>query len=154
MLAGRFEMHKYIGGGSFGQIFSAVDRKNNKVVAIKAESNKVKSPKLLLEFTVYDKYLRGCVGFPEVSHFSRSRNHQFFVMTLLGKNIEELFKKCDSVFSMKTVLMLTDQIIQRLQVSIILQKCGKLRLIRMICVFFRRCTTRVGICTATSSRRT
>jgi serine/threonine protein kinase len=42
-------------------------------------------------------------------------DHQFLAMELLGPTVSELFKKCHSKFSVKTVLMIADEMLSRLE---------------------------------------
>ena len=112
-IAGKLQFIKHIGSGSFGEIYSGVDLNTNQCVAIKVESNKVPNPQLQLEYTIYSKYLKNVAGFPQVSCYSHTRKHHFFAMTLLGHNLEFLFEKCGRNFSQKTLLMLSDQLINR-----------------------------------------
>ncbi len=116
-VTGKFQFVKHIGGGSFGEIYSGVDLNTNECVAIKVESNRVRNPQLFLEYTIYSKYLKEVEGFPVVSHYAHTKKHNYFVMTLLGHNLEYLFERCDRAFSEKTLLMIAGQLLDRLEVS-------------------------------------
>ncbi len=118
-VTGKFQFIKHIGGGSFGEIYSGVDLKTNEPVAIKVESNRARNPQLFLEYTIYSKYLKSLQGFPAVSHYAHTKKHNYFVMTLLGHNLEYLFERCQRRFTEKTLLMLADQLIERLGVGAI-----------------------------------
>ncbi len=113
--SGKYQFIKHIGSGSFGQVYSGVDLNTNQCVAIKVEPNTAQNPQLLLEYTIYSRYLHNVVGFPQVSHFAHTRHHNYFVMTLLGHNLEYLLNRCGRKFSKKTLFMLADQLLDRLE---------------------------------------
>jgi serine/threonine protein kinase len=61
------------------------------------------------------KILAGSVGIPSIKWYGVEGDYNVMVMDLLGKSIEELFVACQRVFSLKTVLMLADQMITRIE---------------------------------------
>ena len=54
-------------------------------------------------------------GIPNVYYFGIQDDYRVLVMDYLGPCIEDLFEYCDYEFSLKTVLMLADQMLSRLQ---------------------------------------
>lgn len=127
VLPGGFEITRTLGKGSFGEIFQAVDLIDRRFVAAKLElCNHPASPRLLpSEHNVYAK-MQGAVGIPEIVFYAEdvavgkhpdtsSERYNILVMELMGASLEELFRKCGRRFSMKTVLMLMDQMLTRLQ---------------------------------------
>jgi casein kinase I family protein HRR25 len=79
-------------------------------VAVKMESIDSKSPKLCHEWKVY-KSLGSAVGIPRVVWFGTERGYKAMIMNLLGPSLEDLFTACNRTFSLKTVLMLADQLV-------------------------------------------
>ena len=66
-------------------------------------------PQLLYESKLY-RLLAGGIGIPHVRWFGQERDFNVLVMDLLGPSLEDLFQFCSRHFSMKTVLMLADQV--------------------------------------------
>merc|ERR1712046_432798 len=83
-------------------------------VAIKLESIKSKHPQLLYESKLY-KILGGGVGIPTVRSFTVEGDYNVMVMDLLGPSLEDLFNFCDRKFNLKTILMIADQLLQRIE---------------------------------------
>jgi len=54
-------------------------------------------------------------GIPSVKSFGFSGDYNILVMELLGKSLEENFQKLSMKFSIKTICMIADQMIQRLE---------------------------------------
>ena len=52
-IAGRFRLGRKLGGGSFGEIYLAVDLSNGEEVAVKLEHRKTKHPQLHIECKFY-----------------------------------------------------------------------------------------------------
>jgi casein kinase I homolog HRR25 len=83
-------------------------------IAIKLESVKAKHPQLEYEARVY-KSIAGGVGIPFVRWFGTECDYNAMVMDLLGPSLEDLFNFCNRKFSLKTVLLLADQLISRIE---------------------------------------
>ena len=61
------------------------------------------------------KILNDGIGIPQIHWFGQHKDRYCMVMDKLGCSLEELFRKCNRQFSLKTVLMLADQMIQRIE---------------------------------------
>ncbi|CAE8632118.1 unnamed protein product, partial [Polarella glacialis] len=83
-------------------------------VGIKLESIKSKHPQLLYESKLY-KILAGGVGVPNVHWYGVEGDYNVMVIDLLGPSLEDLFSFCNRKFSLKTTLMLADQMINRVE---------------------------------------
>lgn len=83
-------------------------------MAIKLESVMAKKRQLEYEARVY-KALAGGVGIPSVRWFGTECDYNAMVLDLLGPSLEDLFNFCNTKFSLKTVLLLADQLISRFQ---------------------------------------
>ncbi|KAM7213701.1 Protein kinase-like domain containing protein [Rhypophila decipiens] len=56
-----------------------------------------------------------CGGFPRVCFFGRVYLHNFLILDQFGKSLEDLFNGCNRKFSLKTVLLLARQLLERFQ---------------------------------------
>jgi len=113
-VGGKYRLVRKIGSGSFGDIYLGINITNGEEVAVKLESSKARHPQLLYESKLY-KILQGGVGIPHIRWFGVERDYNVLVMDLLGPSLEDLFNFCSRRFTMKTVLMLADQMIGRVE---------------------------------------
>eukprot|EP01018_Ginkgo_biloba_P028413 Gb_14495 [translate_table: standard] len=74
------------------------------------ESVKTKHPQLLYESKLY-RILQGGTGIPNIRWFGVEGDYNVLVMDLLGPSLEDLFNFCSRKFTLKTVLMLADQMV-------------------------------------------
>jgi casein kinase I family protein HRR25 len=95
-----------------GQVFLGVHTVAGKEVAIKLEPAIAKHSPLKQESKIY-KTLMGGTGVPWVMWSGRQGDYNVMVIDLLGPSLEDLFKMCNRHFSLKTVLLLTDQLVSR-----------------------------------------
>lgn len=119
-VGGKWRLGRRIGAGSFGDIYLGTNIHTNEEVAVKLESIKTKHPQLLYESKIY-RYLNisptghAVVGIPKVRWFGPEGEYNVMAIDLLGPSLEDLFNFCHRKFSLKTVLMLADQMIQRIE---------------------------------------
>lgn len=114
IVGGKFLVGQNFGGGAFGQIFMATNTQNNEVLALKTEETKSKHAQLLFEAKVM-KALQGGVGIPTLYYHNPENTYNVMIMSLLGPSLEDLFNLCSRKFSLKTVLLLADQMIARVE---------------------------------------
>ncbi|KAK6236498.1 hypothetical protein SCA6_011835 [Theobroma cacao] len=110
----KFRLGRKIGSGSFGEIYLGTNIQTNEEVAIKLENVKTKHPQLLYESKLY-RILQGGTGIPNVRWFGAEGDYNVLVMDLLGPSLEDLFNFCSRKLSLKSVLMLADQMINRVE---------------------------------------
>lgn len=113
-VGGKYKLKKKLGSGAFGDIYLATDIKKNTEVAVKLEPVKTKFPQLLYETKLY-KLFAGGNGIPKIYWYGTEGDYNVMVMELLGPSLEDLVKHCENKLSIKTVLMLADQMIQRIE---------------------------------------
>uniref|UniRef100_A0A0G4HR05 Casein kinase I n=1 Tax=Chromera velia CCMP2878 TaxID=1169474 RepID=A0A0G4HR05_9ALVE len=113
-VGGKFRLGRKIGSGSFGDIYLGTNVVTLEEVAVKLESIKTKHPQLLYESKLY-KILAGGVGIPSVHWYGIEGDYNVMVIDLLGPSLEDLFTFCNRKFSLKTVLMLADQMLNRIE---------------------------------------
>ncbi|KAH9713430.1 Casein kinase 1-like protein 2 [Citrus sinensis] len=110
----KFRLGRKIGSGSFGEIYLGTNIQTNEEVAIKLENVKTKHPQLQYEAKLY-KILQGGTGIPNLRWFGVEGDYNVLVIDLLGPSLEDLFNFCSRKLSLKTVLMLADQMINRVE---------------------------------------
>ena len=105
---------KLMNGGSFGQIFLGESVNTGNKVAVKIE-HPGQIEQLLYEGQVYRK-LQGGPGIPDVTWYGMHGSmFNALVMELLGPSLQDLFVENNKKFSLKTVLLLIDQMIDTIQ---------------------------------------
>lgn len=115
VVGARYTVLDPIGSGSFGDIFKGQDMVTHEFVAIKLEKAQENVPQLLqLESQIYEE-LSGSVNVPKMHWFGNQSNINILVMDLLSQNLENLFQENHCKFSLKTVLMLADQMISAVE---------------------------------------
>nr|KAJ0206640.1 hypothetical protein LSAT_V11C500257770 [Lactuca sativa] len=90
----KFKLGRKIGKGAFCEVYAGVILESGEEVAIK---------------------LFNAVGIPSLKWFGVERGHNIMVIDLLGPNLQELLHRCGGKFSLKTVLMLADQLIEAVE---------------------------------------
>ena len=113
-LFNKFVLHNRIGHGSFGELYCGEDLQTHEKVAIKMEHYQTRPPQLYYEMKIY-RVLNGGVGIPCLKWYGVQDQYNVMVIDLLDVSLEELFRKCSFRFSLKTVLMLADQMLERIQ---------------------------------------
>jgi len=113
-VGGKFRLSRKIGSGSFGEVYLGTNVQTGEDVAVKLEKVQCRSPQLLYECKIY-KILAGGVGVPKVHWYGVEGDYNIMVLDLLGPSLEDLFNFCDRKLSLKTVTMLADQMINRIE---------------------------------------
>lgn len=114
VIGGKFKLGRKIGSGSFGELYLGVNVQTGEEVAVKLESGKTKHPQLHYESKLY-VLLQGGTGVPHLKWFGVEGEYNVMVIDLLGPSLEDLFNYCNRKFTLKTVLMLADQMINRVE---------------------------------------
>ena len=108
-----FITREKIGSGSFGQIFKCEENSSQQEYAAKFEPLDAKIPQLDFESKLY-KLFSNCTNVAKVFYYGEDEKNRIMVMQLLGKSLENYLERYKSL-SLKTVLMLADQMISSLE---------------------------------------
>lgn len=113
----KYRLGRKIGSGSFGEIYQGTNIQTGEKVAIKLEPIKTRHPQLIYESRIYKVLNTGIeiVGIPQLKWFGVEGDYNVMVLDLLGPSLEDLFNFCGRKFTLKTVLMLADQMISRIE---------------------------------------
>ena len=95
-----------------------------KEVAIKVEPAKSKHSMLKQESRIY-KTLMGGPGVPWMMWSGKQGDYNIMVIDLLGPSLEDLFRICNKHFSLKTVLLLADQMVSFCLFPVFFAHCGR-----------------------------
>eukprot|EP00118_Oscarella_pearsei_P005148 m.23247 g.23247 ORF g.23247 m.23247 type:complete len:130 (+) comp28451_c0_seq3:157-546(+) len=107
----KYRLGRKIGSGSFGDIYLGTSIHTSEEVAIKLECVRTRHPQLHIEAKFY-KIMQGGVGIPQIKWCGAEGDYNVLVMELLGPSLEDLFNFCSRKFSIKTVLLLADQLVR------------------------------------------
>lgn len=119
---GKYRLESELGVGGCGSVYSGVHTIAGKEVAIKLEPaiphpshpsthHASASTPLQQESRIY-KSLQGGPGVPWMMWSGKKGGWNVMVIDLLGSSLEDLFRRCNRHFSLKTVLMLADQMVR------------------------------------------
>ncbi|EDW78526.2 uncharacterized protein Dwil_GK16483 [Drosophila willistoni] len=112
---GRYVLVRKIGSGSFGDVYLSRDTKTDLPCAVKVERKSLKYEETLSK--EHQMYLRlnNQVGFARVYDFGEEEGFRWISLELLGSSLYDLRKRCRNCLSLKTVLMLADQLLARIE---------------------------------------
>lgn len=110
-LGGSYCEVEYIGCGGFGEVYMVQEEDTGDVFAAKfAEDHGT----LVWEAEMLQR-VSDMPGFPHVHYCGVKGSGAVLVVDLLGYNLSELHSMCGNRMSLKTVLMIADQVLQRLE---------------------------------------
>lgn len=104
-----------------GKDFSTTDRFRNSKQMLIGICNSTKENVFikLRQFDISDEAkltsaLSGAVGFPQFYYYGIENGQCALITSLLGKSLQDLFYESNLTFSLKTILMIADQMLERL----------------------------------------
>jgi len=104
-----------LGSGSFGEIYQGLNTLTNESIAIKIEEQeRTPSSQLHEEYKIL-KYLQGEVGIPRIQCYFSEGCYNMMVLEVLGPNLGVLFQYYKKYFNLKSVLILAEQMLTRLE---------------------------------------
>ena len=115
ILADKFVLKNKLGNGSFGQLYSAVLKENGTIIAIKVEKKFCNQITTLVKETKILGDLQGIRGFPTLYGYGKELNFNYMAIELLGQDLEKLLVTCHNKLSLKTSLLLLDQMLTRIE---------------------------------------
>ena len=110
-----FRLNYHLGSGSFGDVYLGIEPRTNRKIAMKIEA-KARFPVSMLKHEAdMLMELQGVHGIVRIYMFYRLINHHAITMEILGSNLDNLLhRQISHTFSIKTVLMIAMQMIDRL----------------------------------------
>ncbi|KAK1809306.1 casein kinase I [Friedmanniomyces endolithicus] len=107
---GKYVLIQRLGKGGFGVVYLG----NDQALALKLEHHSVDPSFLEEEARKYEAF-QDAVGFPKVFWFGWHDDFRVMAFELLGPTLEDLLAYCGHRFSLKTTLLIVDQILVRLE---------------------------------------
>uniref|UniRef100_A0A6C0EHV8 non-specific serine/threonine protein kinase n=1 Tax=viral metagenome TaxID=1070528 RepID=A0A6C0EHV8_9ZZZZ len=113
-LNNKYKIIKKIGSGAFGDVYKGLDKNTKKFVAIKIDKQEINESKLNTEFELYQT-IHAYDGIASIIWKGVINNKNIFIMEYLGPNLDDLFDFCGNKFSIKTVIMIGIQLLDRIE---------------------------------------
>lgn len=114
-----FKLTRKLGSGAFGEIYLAINTSTQEQFAVKLEHLDIRRPQLYFEARLLShlhKYEQEkLVGFPHFHYYTATKEFNLMVFELLGPSLEDMFSLCNKKFSLKTVIMISEQILSRIE---------------------------------------
>lgn len=104
-----------LGSGAFGDIYKGEIIKTKEQIAFKIEVVKDQKTQQLQYETKILTALQGELGIPKIYFYGSQGKYNILIMELLGLSLEDMFKKCNRVYTLKSTLLLANQIIDRIE---------------------------------------
>lgn len=114
----QFDATQSIGSGAFSRVHPGIDVETGKPVAVKVLLSCQGSRQLQTEARLLRAIQSACECYadvPKVLWHGQHADYEVTVMSRLGACLLDLMLECGKKFSLKTVLMLTDQMVQALE---------------------------------------
>ena len=110
-----FRLNYHLGSGTFGDVYLGIDPRTRRDIAIKFETNAKFPVSVLKHEADMLMELKGEHGIVRIFMFYRLINHRALTMEVLGANLDDLLRRqFSNRFSLKTVLMIALQMVERL----------------------------------------
>lgn len=109
-----YVLGKKLGSGSFGDIYLAVNEQTGVEYAVKLENARTRHPQLLYEAKLL-RHLHGAPGIANVYYSGIEGEFNVMVMDLLGPSLEDLYNFCGRKLSLRSVLNIADQMLERIE---------------------------------------
>jgi len=120
LINNRYILGKQLGIGSFGEIFVGIDKTlptddPDKLVAIKLEHRKKEVHLLKVEADYYRYLYKENKGIPKIYWSGIQDDYNILIIQMLGPNLDNLMSICGHSLTLKTVAILAQEIIQKIQ---------------------------------------
>jgi serine/threonine protein kinase len=120
IVGGKYILSKPLGTGSFGEIYFGINKElpvghPDQIVAIKLEKKEAPIQLLKIESKIYNYLYKENVGVPKIYWSGEQDDFNVLIMEVMGPNLEYLLNACKRTFSLKTTLILAQEMIRVIQ---------------------------------------
>lgn len=114
IIEGKYKIIDKLGKGSFGSIFSGINKNTGEKIAVKI-SRKDSNILLKNEARIYN-YLMNTTCIPSIRSFGNSGEYSYLILDLLGDSLENYKKKCGGKLTLNMVLMIGIKMIDIIEI--------------------------------------
>lgn len=114
-LLGSYSAKSILGHGAFGVVYHFISSQQIDCAGKVIQTQGPKKKKSLANEYSIMKQLENEVGFPYIHDFIIKEKNEILIMSLLGSSLRANLEQCGGTFSLKTVLMIGYQAIERLE---------------------------------------